>query len=602
MIKKNRHRYFALLLSVALLFSITACNRTPSKELELSIGNSATDDDNKQNNTTNNPPATSTPPPSATTPGTPDDPVTPTLPDDPIDPPVEPELPPETPFITLSNVPLDVNKGDLILVNRTHTYDASMAATDLVLIKKALTDPALSADIVLAKYEMYLTAKTVDALARLSHDMQTTLGSDKNIHIYSAYRDNDYQQSIIDDYLSRPGYGQSYVDNYVAPVGASEHHTGMAVDINFYADNGGSYRFDDAAVANEYAWILAHAHEYGLIWRYTDEKKDITGYNEEIWHFRYVGTPHAEYIKENEICFEEYHTLIEKATFDNPLIITTSEGNVYSIYADAAADGLQVPQSLVYTVSGSNCGYYIVTVEGSYKGAGIIYADSSGQVELPLAPDIGEKYTGRLTFLADSQIYTLKDTDLLPPNNEKIGRVWCSATENKLNFKFINTLAVMVDTDDSDRYWVSNTIAKTAENFTPDLLVLSIGLDGGINREYALTDSESTDIWRTLITSILKASPKTVIILQSVLPLGINAPESYGYTTNDAITRFNSTMLHIATELHAETGRVFYLNTASVMADASGYLKTSYSDDGVTLNYTGLSAMMHYIRTHPYVK
>lgn len=583
-----------------MLLVFVSCNSKKNNWLAPFTGNEAPDQTTGQLP----PPQNSSDPTLPFPPSTPTVSTTPNNPDDPPDPPSPPDdLPnPETPFITLANVPLAVNKGDLILVNKEHPFDASLAATDLVLIKKAITDSTLADDIVLAKYEMYLTAKTTDALARLSHEMQTVLGSNKNIHIYSAYRDNAYQQSIIDDYLSRPGYGQSYVDKYVAPVGASEHHTGMAVDINFYTDTGSSYAFNDPAVATEYAWLLEHAHEYGLIWRYTDEKKELTGYSEEIWHFRYVGTPHAEYIKANGLCLEEYHTLVAKSTYDSPLVITTSSGAVYSIYADNPTDGLQVPQSLIYTVSGSNCGYYVVTVEGTYTGAGIIYANSSGQVELPIAPEMGEKYTQKLTFLADSQIHMLKNSPLLPPSKQKFGRVWCSATENKLNFKFINTLAVMVDTVDSDRYWISNTIAKTAENFKPEILVLAIGLDGGINREYPLTDNECAEIWRTLITSILEASPDTVIILQSVLPLGANAPDTYRFTTNDAILRFNSTMLHIATELHAQTNRVFYLDTASAMTDEEGYLKASYSDDGVTLNENGLTAMMRYICTHPYVK
>ena len=283
---KNNKRYLSFILCTVLLFVFISCNKNTNNWLAPATGTETPEQSTNQSVPTQNP-STPIDPPDPTTPITPTTPTPPDPPDPPKPPDDNPR--PQTPFITLSNVPLAVNKGDLILVNRDHTFDASLAATDLVLIKKAITDPVLAAEIVLAKYEMYLTAKTVDALAHLSHDMQTTLSSNKNIHIYSAYRDNAYQQSIIDDYLSRPGYGQSYVDNYVAPVGASEHHTGMAVDINFYADNGGTYRFDDPAVAAEYAWLLEHAHEYGLIWRYTDEKKDLTGYSEEIYEVDEIG-------------------------------------------------------------------------------------------------------------------------------------------------------------------------------------------------------------------------------------------------------------------------------------------------------------------------
>ncbi len=586
---KTNKQLLAILMALFLLLSFVGCGK------QSFTMDPATPDKLPQHQDPGTPD-----PPSSTVPEPPVDP--PVIPvDPPVDPDDPPDDPPKTPFITLSHIPFDIYKGELILVNRQYAYDPALAASDLVLIKKAITDEALAEQIVLAQYEMYLTATTANALARLSYDLQKTLSSTKNIHIYSAYRSSSHQQSIINDYLSRPDYGQDYVDKYVAPVGASEHHTGLAVDINFFDDDGSSFRFDAPEVANEYAWLLDNAHKYGLIWRYQADKADLTGYNEEVWHFRYVGVPHAEYMKTNGLCLEEYHALIEKATFDKPLTFTTSDGKTYSVYADDPEDSLQVPQSLAYSLSGSNRDYFIVTVEGAYEDAGIIYQDSSKNVELIQAPDMGEKYTEQLTFLADTQILALKDANLLPAPKNKIGRVWCSATEHKLNFKYINTMAVMVDTKDSDRYWISNTIDKTVANFAPEIFIVSIGLDGGINREYPLTDSESADIWKQLIHSILDASKETVIILQSVLPLGVNAPEEYAFATNADIRQFNNTMLHVATELHAETGRVFYLDTASVMSDASGYLKSTYTDDGVSLNTEGLEAMMYYIRTHPYV-
>ena len=505
---------------------------------------------------------------------------------------------PTTPFITLTNVPISISKGELILVNRTNAFDPVQASTDLVLIKQAITDKVLKDDLVLAKYEMYLTAQTVDALARISHDMQVALASDRNLHIYSAYRNTKDQQTIIDDYLANEKYGPDYVAKYVAPVGYSEHHTGLAADVNFYTAGVGAFSFSDPKVAEEFKWLQENAYKYGLIWRYTADKEAITQYSAEVWHIRYVGKPHAEYITKNNLCLEEYHDLIAKATFDKPLVITTAEGNVYSVYADYPTDGIQVPQSMAYTISGSNNGYYVVTVDGDYTDAGVVYPESSDAVELSPAPDKGSAYVDRLTFLTDTQISALKDSALLinPGKN-----VWCPAADTKLNFNLINTLAVMVDVADGDRYWVSNTVEKTVEHFKPDILILSIGLDGGINREYELTDSEIAEIWRTLISSILNASPDTVILLQSVLPLGENAPQAYRFTTNDAINRFNSTMLHVATELHAETGRVFFLDTASALKNSAGYLNEAYTNDGVSLNDAGLAAMMQYIRTHPYI-
>ena len=50
-----------------------------------------------------------------------------------------------------------------------------------------------------------------------------------------------------------------------------------------------------------------NAHKYGFILRYPKDKEYITGYTYESWHYRYVGEEIANYIKENNITYEEYY-------------------------------------------------------------------------------------------------------------------------------------------------------------------------------------------------------------------------------------------------------------------------------------------------------
>jgi len=47
---------------------------------------------------------------------------------------------------------------------------------------------------------------------------------------------------------------------------------------------------------------------YGFIIRYPKEKENITGYQYEPWHIRYVGKEIATYIYENDITYDEYYT------------------------------------------------------------------------------------------------------------------------------------------------------------------------------------------------------------------------------------------------------------------------------------------------------
>lgn len=58
--------------------------------------------------------------------------------------------------------------------------------------------------------------------------------------------------------------------------------------------------------------ILDHnAYQYGFIKRYPSDKVNITGINNEPWHYRYVGKEAAQEIQQNGLCLEEYIDLIK---------------------------------------------------------------------------------------------------------------------------------------------------------------------------------------------------------------------------------------------------------------------------------------------------
>ena len=55
-----------------------------------------------------------------------------------------------------------------------------------------------------------------------------------------------------------------------------------------------------------YLVIHKYLHKFGFILRYPKDKEDITGYNYEPWHIRYVGKEVASIIYNNNITLEEY--------------------------------------------------------------------------------------------------------------------------------------------------------------------------------------------------------------------------------------------------------------------------------------------------------
>ena len=93
----------------------------------------------------------------------------------------------------------------------------------------------------------------------------------------------------------------------MAEPGCSEHQLGLAIDINVP----GASAF---AGTKQCRWLHEHCWEYGFIVRYTKDKKDITGIEEEAWHIRYVGVDHAMRIRELGLCLEEYLEGIENGS------------------------------------------------------------------------------------------------------------------------------------------------------------------------------------------------------------------------------------------------------------------------------------------------
>lgn len=119
--------------------------------------------------------------------------------------------------------------------------------------------------------------------------------------INSAYRSYEDQEEVYNNY--KDTYGMKYAEQIAARPGASEHQTGMALDI-FEKNNSSSKTFKDTDV---YQWLKDNSYKYGFILRYPEGKEDITGYSFESWHYRYVGKELAKNIYNLNITYDEYY-------------------------------------------------------------------------------------------------------------------------------------------------------------------------------------------------------------------------------------------------------------------------------------------------------
>lgn len=132
-----------------------------------------------------------------------------------------------------------------------------------------------------------------------------------NINVVSAYRSIDYQKNLYKQYVKRDG--KELADTYSARAGYSEHHTGRALDIA--AEDMNMNNFGNT---EEYKWVSENCWKYGFIVRYTEQNKNITGYQSEPWHITYVGADIAETMhNENISSLEEYFVKYVDYSVDN---------------------------------------------------------------------------------------------------------------------------------------------------------------------------------------------------------------------------------------------------------------------------------------------
>ncbi len=121
-----------------------------------------------------------------------------------------------------------------------------------------------------------------------------------SIHVVSAYRSIQEQQALYDKHLETETV--EIADQTCARACYSEHHTGMAIDLE-----GSVPGARNISKTKEASWLKENCHQYGFILRYLPETVEITGYISEPWHFRYVGTAVSIDMKEKQILsFEEY--------------------------------------------------------------------------------------------------------------------------------------------------------------------------------------------------------------------------------------------------------------------------------------------------------
>jgi len=201
--------------------------------------------------------------------------------------------------------------------------------------------------------------------------MQTAMKADgiQGLQLASAYRPFDYQQELFAakiNNLKAQGHSPEVAEELASQIlqrpGASEHQTGLALDVTVAGD-----LTEDFGHTAEGKWIAENSHRFGFIIRYPQAKTEITHITYEPWHLRYVGLPHAIVIYENNLTLEEYADFIAEA---GAYMVwgESGEARVFYLVKYSETWPLGIPDGLIDISSVCPIGGrgYILTLRGVY--------------------------------------------------------------------------------------------------------------------------------------------------------------------------------------------------------------------------------------------
>ena len=153
-----------------------------------------------------------------------------------------------------------------------------------------------------------------EALCRMNEAIREVAEENgfKALYLKSAYRSYRTQKTMYSNRLKK---NNGRDDGWVSMPGASDHQTGLGCDVvpRSWRDKSMNEKMMKEP---ECQWMAENCHEFGFVIRYPEDKQEITEINTEPWHLRYVGIPVATYMKENNLCLEEFTLELQAAIQD----------------------------------------------------------------------------------------------------------------------------------------------------------------------------------------------------------------------------------------------------------------------------------------------
>jgi len=264
-------------------------------------------------------------------------------------------LPSNTEFATVTVDNQKVFTGDLILVNDEHPYIfPSDDQSTLVSLYENKSSDYKTGDI-----NVKLQPQAIQAMNSMMSAFKLIYGR-TDLTIMNGYRSLQDQQKEYDSIVN--DVGEAEASTLVSKAGASDHHTGLAMDFIIVT----STTVSKFSPTGDYSWVVENTFRYGLIQRYKTGKEMITGMENRDAFYRYVGLPHSYVMNTNNYSLDEYIIALKTYRYDSEMLEVEFDGANYKVYYYPADSGsstvLPIPNDCTsYSISGNNIDGFIIT-------------------------------------------------------------------------------------------------------------------------------------------------------------------------------------------------------------------------------------------------
>lgn len=235
----------------------------------------------------------------------------------------------------------ELHSGTLLILDGAHRYSGSF---DAIIMRNADGRPKTQTG-----------GNVYSILAARVEDDVDFRASPEATAAFNLMMQDFYAASNDDNVCVKKALTKANADNIDAVFSS-----GDTLALNYYFE----YPGDDRSIygVEKYSWIYTNAYKYGFINLPIDAPEDEESETAGSNIFRYVGVPHATYMKTKRLSFDAYLEQLRSATPDAPILVKSGK-ITYASYFIAKDGEHLVPADYNYTVSGNNIDGYIVTAE-----------------------------------------------------------------------------------------------------------------------------------------------------------------------------------------------------------------------------------------------